>query len=188
MRNVLVQFPSGREVLSSYWGFLKNGGLVIKEPKDLNEGDPIVLDVRIKSLKQSYRFAGHVVKRIPNEQRMFVAFNEGQDQQIMLNAAWADSNDVPQRKHRRYAGGGEVRYTPSADPSREIRGHVLDVSPGGCRLRGPRALPVSTRVRVTAIGIVLEGHVRWSTAGNEMGIEFNKPELVVQAFLDNKLS
>ena len=35
-----------------------------------------------------------------------------------------------------------------------------------------------------ALGLDLEGQVRWSTPGNEMGIEFAKPDLVVQAFLD----
>ncbi len=186
MRSVQVQFPSGREVLSSYWGFLENGGLVLKDPKDLNEGDSILLDVRIKSLKQTYRFLGRVVKRTPapSEHKAFIAFAEGQDQQMMLNAAWADTHDVPQRKHRRYPGGGDVRYASYETPEQRAKGHILDVSPGGCRLRGPIALPVGARVLVNALGIELDGQVRWTTPGNEMGIEFSKPDLVVQAFLD----
>jgi Tfp pilus assembly protein PilZ len=190
MRSVQVQFPSGREVLSSYWGFLKNGGLVLREPKDLNEGDSVLLDVKIKSLKQTYKFAGRVVKRTPfvtdggDGQRAFVAFNEGQDQEDMLNAAWADTHDVPQRKHRRYPGGGDVRYATIEHPSREVRGRILDVSPGGCRLKGPVALPVGARVRVNVLGLTLDGQIRWSTPGNEMGIEFSRPDLVVQALLD----
>jgi hypothetical protein len=187
MRSVQVQFPSGREVLSSYWGFLKNGGLVLKEAKDLNEGDPIILDVRIKSLKQTYKFAGRVVKRTPDAHRTFVAFNEGQDQEIMLNAAWADTHDVPQRKHRRYPGGSDVRYAAQDAPQRAARGRIIDVSPGGCRLKGAVAFPVGSKLTVTTLGIELDGQVRWTTAGNEMGIEFAKPELVVQAFLDNKV-
>lgn len=185
-RNVEVQFPSGREVLSSYWGFLKNGGLVIKDGKDLKEGDALILDVRIKSLKQSYRFAGRVVKRTLDASRLFVAFDEGQDQEMMLNAAWADTHDVPQRKHRRYPGklNAEVRYVAEASPDRPGRGRVVDVSPGGCRLKGNVPIPVGSRIKVTATGIDLDGQVRWTTAGNEMGIEFFKPELVVQAFLD----
>jgi Tfp pilus assembly protein PilZ len=188
MRSIQVQFPSGREVLSSYWGFLENGGLVLRDPKDLNEGDSILLDVRIKSLKQTYRFAGRVVKRSPapstNEHKAFIAFNEGQDQQGMLNAAWADTHDVPQRKHRRYAGGGEVKYATADSPGKPARGKILDVSPGGCRLKGTMHLPVGARVLVNALGIELEGQVRWTTPANEMGIEFSKPDLVVQALLD----
>jgi hypothetical protein len=189
MRNVTVQFPSGREVLGSYWGFLKNGGLVINETpatKDLAEGDSIVLDVKIKSLKQSYRFAGRVVKRAPA--RAFVAFNEGQDQESMLNAAWADGHDVPQRKHRRHLineGTGEVRYAPVDALSQVARGRIIDVSPGGCRLKGTKSLPVGARVRVSTMGIDLDGQVRWTTKAGEMGIEFAKPELAVQALLGN---
>ena len=33
------------------------------------------------------------------------------------------------------------------------------------------------------MGIDLDGQVRWATKGNEMGIEFSRPELVVQALL-----
>jgi hypothetical protein len=184
MRSVQVQFPSGREVLSSYWGFLENGGLVLKEPKDLAEGDSILLDVRIKSLKQSFKFAGRVVKRNPANDKAFVAFNSGQDHQMMLNAAWADTHDVPQRKHRRYANMSEVRYESPEWPGRTLRGRIIDVSPGGCRLKGSHGLPVGARVIVSALGLELEGQVRWSTPGHEMGIEFSKPDLVVQAFLD----
>lgn len=185
MRNVTVQFASGREVLGSYWGFLKNGGLVIGDSADtreLSEGDSIVLDVKIKSLKQSYRFSGRVVQRAPA--RAFVAFNEGQDQEVMLNAAWADTHDVPQRKHRRYPGQPhDVRYVNRDAPDKVAHGRIVDVSPGGCRLKGDKPLPVGARVRVSTMGIDLDGQVRWATKGNEMGIEFARPELVVQALL-----
>jgi Tfp pilus assembly protein PilZ len=187
MRSIQVSFPSGREVLSSYWGFLENGGLVLREPKDLAEGESILLDVRIKSLKQTFQFAGRVVKRTPADEKstkLFVAFNSGQDHQLMLNAAWADTHDVPQRKHRRYTRGADVRYHSPDAGAKPIRGRIIDVSPGGCRLRGAVGLPVGARVTVSALGIELEGQIRWSTPGNEMGIEFAKPELVVQAFFD----
>jgi hypothetical protein len=186
MRNVTVQFPSGREVLGSYWGFLKHGGLVIGETaatKDLAEGDSIVLDVKIKSLKQSYRFAGRVVQRATA--RAFVAFNEGQDQEVMLNAAWADTHDVPQRKHRRYDGtSAAVDYVQIDAPDKVGHGRMIDVSPGGCRLRGDRPLPIGARVRVATMGIEIEGQVRWTTKANEMGIEFSRPELRVQKVLE----
>ena len=87
MRSIQVQFASGREVLNSYWGFLKNGGLVLADPNDLTEGDNVVLDVKIKSLKRSYKLAARVVKRAPDGNRAFVAFNEVQSQDIILNAA-----------------------------------------------------------------------------------------------------
>jgi hypothetical protein len=185
MRSIQVQFASGREVLNSYWGFLKNGGLVLADPHDLLEGDNVVLDVKIKSLKRSYKLAARVVKRAPDGQRAFVAFDEGQEQDVMLNAAWADSHEVPQRKHRRYVTGNKVLYNLNGQTSSTHAGQILDVSPGGCRLRGPHLLPVGARVRVIAMGIELDGQVRWTAGGREMGIEFQKPALVVQALLDN---
>ena len=54
MRSIQVQFASGREVLNSYWGFLRNGGLVLADPQNLIEGDDVIVDVKIKSLKRSY--------------------------------------------------------------------------------------------------------------------------------------
>ncbi len=190
MRSVQVHFPSGREVLSSYWGFLQHGGLVLREPRDLCEGDAVVLEVRIKSLKQAFRLVGQVVKRTiaatADEPRAFVKFGEGQDQETMLNAAWADSHDVPQRKHRRYPLGREVHYVElGAQLASPLRGRLLNVSPGGCRLKGVTTFPTGARVRVDAMGLALDGQVRWSTPGGEMGIEFTRPDLVVQALLDN---
>ena len=185
MRSIQVQFASGREVLNSYWGFLKNGGLVLADPADLSEGDNVVLDVKIKSLKRTYKLAARVVKRAPEGNRAFVAFDEGQDQDIMLNAAWADSHEVPQRKHRRYPTGNKVLYNQAGEAAATHAGQILDVSPGGCRLRGPQLFPVGSRVRVIALGIELDGQVRWTAGGREMGIEFQKPALVVQALLDD---
>jgi hypothetical protein len=184
MRSIQVHFSSGREVLNSYWGFLKNGGLVLADPRDLVEGDDVLLDVKIKSLKRSYKLQAKVVKRAPDGQRAFVAFDAGQDQDMMLNAAWADSHEVPQRKHRRYPTGNKVLYSNNGQPTSTHAGQILDVSPGGCRLRGPHLYPVGAHVRVIAMGIELDGHVRWTAGGREMGIEFQKPATVVQALLD----
>jgi hypothetical protein len=190
-----VQFSSGREVLSSYWGFLDNGGLVLKD-EGLREGDSVLLDVRIKSLKASYRLEAHVVRRSSPDGRAFVAFKERAQQDLMLNAAWADTHDVPQRKHRRLpvarAMQREVRYgraergsasTSSPGISTIVEGQLLDVSPGGCRLRGSAVFPVGTKIRLHVEGGALEGQVRWATPGREMGVEFVRPDLVIEALL-----
>ena len=184
MRSIQVQFASGREVLNSYWGFLKNGGLVLADPHDLLEGDSVVLDVKIKSLKASYKLAARVVKRAPDGLRAFVAFDEGQEQDVMLNAAWADTHEVPQRKHRRFPMTSAVSYRAAESTERAGQGRLLNLSRGGCRLRGPQLYPVGARVRVIAMGIELDGQVRWTAGGREMGIEFQKPALVVQALLE----
>jgi hypothetical protein len=172
MRSVQVQYPSGREVLNSYWGFLKHGGLVLDEPSDLAEGDPITLDVRIRTLKQSYHFVAQVVRRASDGHRVFVAFDAGQDQDVMLNAAWADTHECPQRKHRRFPVSSEIRYTISDDPAHVATGRLMNVSRGGCCMKGSHSVPVGARLRMSAEGFELIGKVRWLTKGCEMGIEF----------------
>jgi hypothetical protein len=178
MRSISVQFPSGREVLTCYWGFLSRGGLVLREPKalpkDIQEGEALVLDVKIKSLKQSYRFAAKLVRRAVDADQVFVAFDEGQDQEVMLNAAWADTHEVPQRKHRRFPMHSVVSYS-APDALDHAEGHLLNVSRGGCCVKGTVQVPVGSRVKVSALGLEIIGKVRWSTPGCEMGIEFAQP-------------
>ncbi len=181
MRTVQVQFPSGRELLNSYWGFLQAGGLVLRDQRDLKEGDKVTLDVKIRSLKQTYRFAMHVVRRTPDVDgdgggdKIFLAFDEGQDQEVMLNAAWADTHEVPQRKHRRYPVTNAVTYFGVDPPSPPVQGRMLNLSRGGCRVIGAASLAVGTRVVVEAGGYKLSGKVRWTAPAGEMGIEFLQP-------------
>ena len=177
MRSVQVQFPSGRELLNSYWGFLQAGGLILREPRDLKEGEKIALDIKIRSLKQTYKFGMHVVRRTPDDdgEKIFVAFDEGQDQEVMLNAAWADTHEVPQRKHRRYPVKNAVTYFGVEPASPPMQGQMLNLSRGGCRVKGAAPLPVGTRVTVEAGGYKLNGKVRWIAPAGEMGIEFTQP-------------
>jgi hypothetical protein len=189
MRSVSVLFPSGREVLRSYWGFLDRGGLVLTD-EGLIEGDAVRLDVSIKSLKQRYLLNARVVRRASDDGRAFVAFDEGEQQTLMLNAAWADSHDVPQRKHRRMTiddpSHGPVKYVRVGAGGELVTGQVLDVSPGGCRLRGDASYPVGTRIRVITDHAEIEGQIRWTTPGKEMGIEFAGPERVLEALLPRR--
>jgi hypothetical protein len=203
MRMVAVQFPSGREVLGSYWGFLKDGGLILgagpgldegvvslpAEAGQLSEGDPLVLDIRVRTLKTAYRLAGRLVRRSPDGRRAFVAFASGQDQQALLDAAWADTYDVPQRKHRRYDQRAPIAYR--LDGGAESRGEMVDVSPGGLRVRAGAPLPVGARVQVRVLeeGLdndELHGKVRWSRGRNECGIELVRPAPIVQQLLNRK--
>lgn len=179
MRNVNVQFPSGRELLNSYWGFLQAGGLVLREPRDLKEGDHLAVDVKIRSLKQTYKFSMHVVRRAASGdaegEKIFVAFDDGQDQEVMLNAAWADTHEVPQRKHRRFPVTNAVTYFGTDPASPALEGQMLNLSRGGCRVKGASPLSVGTRLTVEAGGYKLNGKVRWTAPSGEMGIEFLQP-------------
>jgi len=184
-----VHFPSGRELLASYWGFLRDGGLVLTEAQvslseppfaTLQEGDSLGLEVHIRTLKQTFEVFGRVVRR--GADRLFVAFtpDHGNDaidaKERMLNAAWADTHDVPQRKHRRLEGPGQVDFTVDGI---DAHGELLDLSPGGARLRGPARLPVGARVQLRLADETVEGQVRWSTRANEMGVEFSQPTVAV---------
>jgi hypothetical protein len=203
MATVAVQFPSGREVLGSYWGFLKDGGLILgaapgsddgtvslpPEVGELSEGDPLLLDIRVRTLKTVYRLAARLVRRSADGRRAFVAFTSGQDQQALLDAAWADTYDVPQRKHRRYDQRAPVAYR--IDGGAESEGEIVDVSPGGVRLRARTPLPVGARVRLRVLedGLdrdELQGKVRWSRGRNECGIELLRPAAIVQQLLNRR--
>ena len=142
-------------------GLPENGGLVLPDPQGSDEGDIVVLDVKIKSLKQTYKLAARVVKRAPDSDRAFVAFDEGQEQDMMLNAAWADSHEVPQRKHRRYPTGKGPLHAPVSRRD-TLRGQILDVSPGGCRLRGAGRCRSARACASSRSGIELDGQVRWT--------------------------
>jgi len=191
MKTVPVQFPSGREVLGSYWGFLEDGGLMLAEPivpeavLSLSEGERLQLDVHIRTLKQTFNVVGRTVRRSSDGRRIFIAFAGRQgDAERMLNAAWADTHEVPQRKHLRHAGPGAVEFV--VDGVGAAQGEVLDVSPGGLRLRGPARLPVGARVQVHLLDEVVDGKVRWSTGANEMGVEFSRPALGIVQRLINR--
>ena len=119
----------------------------------------------------------HVVRRTPDEEgeKIFVAFDAGQDQEVMLNAAWADTHEVPQRKHRRYPVTNAVTYFGVEPSSPPLEGRMMNLSRGGCRVQGAAPLPVGTRLTIEAGGYKLDGKIRWTSPSGEMGIEFLQP-------------
>ncbi len=171
MKSIQMQYPSGRELLGAYWGHLQGGGLVLEGTNNA-VGERVVVEVEIRSLKQNYRLSADVVA-VENQRSylLFLPATGAVDQQVMINAAWADTNDVPQRKHRRIATQREVRYLVGGAAS---TGQLLDVSRGGCRIRGAAPLPIGATVHLEEAG-GLEGRVRWTTRACESGIEFSAP-------------
>jgi len=170
MRTARIEYPSGREMLRAYWGFLATGGLVLPEPTDLVEGDEIRLDVKITSLKKVYHLTGHVKKA--EEGRALVAFDDEKAHDELLNAAWADSHGVPERRHRRYDLGLPVRYRIG---DAEGVGRIVNLSRGGCCLEAEHTLRVGTRLHLSGEGFAIDGRVRWAAgASRRMGIEFSR--------------
>src|SRR4051812_32928110 len=101
MRMAKLEYPTGREVLRDYWGYLTSGGLLLGEreealPVGLNDGDAFLVDVRICSLRKEYRLEARLRRR--DDGRPLVVFNHGTPQEL-LNAAWADGQGVPERRH-----------------------------------------------------------------------------------------
>src|SRR5262249_8498921 len=178
------------ELLSSYWGLLANGGLVLPSRQGLREGDRVDVDVTIESSGQRCTLKGHV-RRAPHDpaapDRVVIAFDPGEPQDMLLSAAWAEIENVPARRQRRFPLDVDIRFAAAADGS-ELSGRLVNLSLGGCCLRvprGPDAKKVLVGAPLTLISSKskLSGVVKWSD-GSCRGIEFEGTELaVVESFV-----
>jgi hypothetical protein len=179
---VNVVFPSGRELLGAYWGLLANGGLVLSEGQNLHEGDNVALEVLIESSQQRYNLSGQVVRR-PSAQggeRVVIAFDPGEPQDLLLSAAWAETDNVPARRHRRFPVEADVTLM---GVGQEVNGRLVNLSLGGCCVRASGGGPkVGEEVRVVGKGGDLTGVVRW-VRGSCRGVEFRTDPGSVETFV-----
>jgi hypothetical protein len=182
-KSLRVSFPTARDLLNAYWGLLANGGLVLPSPPyGLTQGDPVALDVTIESSAMRCQLSGHVVRH-PGitegavTERIVIAFDPGEPQDVLLDAAWAEIDNVPARRERRFPLDVDIRFAAGAG---ELSGRLVNLSLGGCCLRVPRSQDAS-RVRVgeplTLIGSQsnLSGVVKW-VDGSCRGVEFSNDE------------
>jgi hypothetical protein len=156
---ITVSFPSGRDVLRAYWGLLANGGLVIPNGHGLSVGESVHLTVTIESSRQNYRLRGQVVRRpeIPAApERAVIEFHPGEPHDLLLSAAWAETDNVPARKHRRMPVNTEV--TVRVD-GRVLRGRMLNLSLGGCCVTAPgaRGIAPGAQAELSADGDAVVG-------------------------------
>jgi hypothetical protein len=172
MRNLRIELESGQELFEAYWNFLRSGGLILPRGDGLDDGEAIELVVRIRSLKKEWRLRSRVV-RVGEDGRAHVAFEDGQDQEAMVNAAWADSYDVPERKHQRHDLRADVSISSPSGGDR--RATLTNLSRGGCRIETNERLPVGTRLRLFGAGLDADAQVRWARTGGELGLEFAQP-------------
>jgi Tfp pilus assembly protein PilZ len=178
-KSISVSFPSGRELLNSYWGLLANGGLVLGESQGLREGDNVALQVTIESSQQQYKLNGHVVRRPPAggtaRERVVIAFDPGEPHDLLLSAAWAETENVPARRQRRFPIDAQVGFR-HPDHNGPAAGKLVNLSYGGCCLRVARSLDhdafgVGKPLVLVSEQMEVEGVVRWAT-GSCRGIEF----------------
>ncbi len=179
-KSVQITFPNGRELLGCYWGLLANGGLVLPEPQALREGDHVSLEVIFASTDRRYKLRGRVVHKPAHADNapgtVVIAFDPGEPHDLLLSAAWAETENVPPRRARRFPLDVDVRFHPKASEA-ELSGRLVNVSLGGCCLRMARgseqiAVPVGENLTLERDGSKLTGVVRWSE-GSCRGIEFD---------------
>ena len=125
-----VRFGSGDELLSSYWGYLTGGGLIIADP-GFEVGKPLSMRVTIDSSASQYRLRGTVVKREPDSAKAIIAFRSGEAHDMLLSEALADSENVAPRRYARF--GVDCRLVASWGANKsEVR--IVNVSREGCCL------------------------------------------------------
>ena len=110
-----------------------------------------------------------MVKRAPDGNRAFVAFDEGQEQDMMLNAAWADSHEVPQRKHRRYPTGNKVLYNRRASRRRRTRAKSSTSAPAAAACAGRTSIRSARACASSRSGSSSTGRCAGPRAGARWG-------------------
>jgi hypothetical protein len=180
VKELEVRFDSGRDVLSAYWGYLSDGGLVIPDEGGLAVGDPVSLSILITSASATYSLAGRVVRRDAAAHRAVIAFAPGQPHDMLLTQALADADKVPARRARRFRVDLDARVRDSRNGAHPVPARLVDVSELGCCVRLPRATDVpplvtGTPVEIRAEPFHVEGRVVWDRA-DDRGIMFAPPE------------
>jgi hypothetical protein len=184
MKQIAVSFSTGKDVLNAYWGFLSNGGLIIRDEQGLREGEAVALEVTIESSQQRYKLNGQVVRRPERpvqRDKAVIAFHPGEPHDLLLSAAWAETDNVPARKHRRFPLDTLIRFRDDQGVEGALRGRLLNLSYGGCCLRtgDRRSMGIGDRIVLIGEGVEVPGIVRWSRA-EDLGIEFLEPGTVDQ--------
>jgi len=172
VKEVNVQFGSGQEVLTAYWGFLSDGGLVIPDAGELNEGQAVRLRVRIASSAKDYDLGGRVVRLHADDRQAIVAFDPGEPHDMLLTAALAETDDVPARRYPRISVTLPAEVTSGGDAA---TGQLHDVSLGGCCVkldRGSPAFSVGSVVTVATQTFASTGTVVWRR-GPDCGVSFD---------------
>ena len=179
LKSIEITFTTGRDVLKAYWGFLSNGGLVLQDAHDLELGDPVAMRVTIASSQREYKLRGHVVRR-PDvshaaPERTVIEFAPGEPHDLLLSAAWAETDNVPARRHRRQPVDREIAVRVPQAGATPIAGRLLNVSLGGCCVNvagSASRVRAGETVQLVAGETVAHGLIRWQRA-DDLGVQFD---------------
>ncbi len=173
MKQVDVRFGSGQEVLTAYWGFLSDGGLIIPDRDDLDEGQPVQLNIHIDSTDKAYELGGKIVRRAFRNEHAIVAFHPGEPHDMLLTAALSETDDVPARQYHRFNLSLPVEVTT---PDLSLAGSLVNISSGGCCVRfdgvSNGGCSVGASVTVATDAFSATGVVVW-VRGADRGISFD---------------
>jgi len=98
-----------------------------------------------------------------------IAFDAGQ-QELMLNAAWADSQGVPERRHRRFHVDLPVHFSSG---EAEGMARLFNLSRGGAGLMVDARLRSGSPIQISCAEFTAAGRVRWvSPHSHQVGVEF----------------
>jgi len=185
-KSLKVSFPTARDLLNAYWGLLANGGLVLpSHPYGLQQGDRVALEIFIESSAIRCSLGGQVVRHPgtaagQDDDRLVIAFDPGEPQDVLLDAAWAEIDNVPARRERRYPLDVDIRFAPAGAEAGPISGRLVNLSLGGCCLRVPRSsegrrFKVGEPLTLISSKSKLSGVVKWAD-GSCRGIEWESAE------------
>lgn len=127
---VNVDFADGEQLLTSYWGYLTGGGLIIDDP-GVEVGEAIALHVTIGSSATKVRLEGHVVKREPDTNKSIIAFRSGEAHDMLLSEAMSQSDNVAPRRYARFTINESVKTSVEG---KEFEVNLVNLSQEGCCL------------------------------------------------------
>ena len=172
-----VCFGNGEDLLSSYWGYLTGGGLIISDP-GLEVGQALSMRVSIDSSSSQYRLRGTVVKREPESDKAIIAFRAGEAHDMLLSEALADSEDVAPRRHARFDVECPVVATGDVAEGQALVTLINLSREGGCLLlpeSGRGTMAIDSEVAIQHKDIHALGTVVW-TRNLERGLRLSADE------------
>jgi len=161
LKKLSISFSSGREILKSYWGYLSDGGLVLKR-QDLREGQAVMLNLVIEQSHRTQSLSGRVVRTNPIDDASVVALDPG-DSGRLLKIALADAP---------VNVAAQLCDVDDHECDQQVR--LLNISDTGCCVcvGDDEAFAVGTEVAVEGPGFTASGCVVWSL-GNDRGVIFS---------------